>query len=271
MLQKWSFYATEYFDEMNMRTDEDEMKKLVSEAGCGLELISFSVAAKLDRLEETIREMQGVVHRLGDPPVILHGPFLDLNPMAFDSLVQEATFRRFSQAYDAAKELGAKKIVFHSGMIPTVYFLDGWAERMTAFWDRFLENRSGITVCMENVLDREFEPFAEVAENVQHPDFGLCLDIGHAHCYSGHGAFAWAAALAPYLRHLHVHDNDGSRDQHLRCGAGTVPIREILHFLSETDISGQRRAPLLDSLTVESFTAADAEESLRFVKETGEI
>ena len=280
------YFATELFNEEDMMTREADMRPLLAKTGCGLELLSFSIAEKLDRFDETLRDMQGVLARLGNPPLTLHGPFLDLNPMAYDHLVQDATFTRFAQAYEAARVLGAKKIIFHSCMVPTVYFLWGWAERMIDFWNRFLENRSGITVCMENVLDREFDPFIEVAEGVHHPDFGICLDIGHANCYSPHTPCEWANALAPYIRHLHVHDNDGSRDQHLACGKGTIPIREILTLLlgdeftkdgllsaadkagetKESLISSAGKAPHLNSLTVEALTAEDAEESFMYLR-----
>ena len=259
------YFATELFLEEEMKTNESAMVPLLARTGCGLELISFSIAEKLDRFDETLKDMQDVLRRLGVPPLTIHGPFLDLNPMAYDRLVQQATYDRFAQAYEAAEILGAKKIIFHSGMVPTVYFLWGWAERMIDFWNRFLDGRSGITVCMENVLDREYEPFTEVAEGVESPDFGICLDIGHAHCYSDHSASAWAEHLAPHIRHLHVHDNDGTRDAHMACGKGNIPIREILSLLLSKDEKGAARAPMLDSITVESFTAEDAEASLAYV------
>mgnify|MGYP002237384468 CR=1 FL=1 len=55
---------------------------------------------------------------IGTRDLILHGPFLDVNPCAYDSMVREATMTRFNQCYEAGLHLGAKKIVFHSGMKP---------------------------------------------------------------------------------------------------------------------------------------------------------
>ena len=37
---------------------------------------------------------------------------------------------------------------------------------------------------METVYDKEISPMIEVEQKVESPDFKLCLDIGHAHCYS---------------------------------------------------------------------------------------
>ena len=114
-----------------------------------------------------------------------------------------------------------------------MYFLEGWAEREADFWKEFLWNRSGITVCLENVLDREIEPFAEIIDRVGHPDLGMCLDLGHAHCYSNHSAAEWAGVLKPYIRHVHLHDNQGVKDEHLALGEGSVPWKEVLGILAD--------------------------------------
>lgn len=212
---------------------EQELAALIDRTGCGLELIQFSVSENLDHFDQTLRQVRDCLARLGNPSVTIHGPFLDLNPMSYDSLVQKAALYRFEQAYSAAQALDAKRLVFHSGMIPSVYFLDGWADRMVQFWHSFLRDKSGVIVCMENVLDREYLPFRDVVQKLGHPDFGICLDLGHAHCYSPYSILKWAEALGPYIRHVHLHDNDGSRDQHKALGEGSVPWRQALSLLQE--------------------------------------
>lgn len=233
--------------------DDDSMKKLVSETGMGIESIEFSIAENLDHLEQTLKSYEQRLARMGASSLTIHGPFLDLNPMAFDSLVQQATMTRYNQAYEAACILGAKKIIFHAGYIPSVYFLEGWAERMAEFYNRFLEDKTAdIQILMENVLDPYPEPLRDVAEQVKHPAFGICLDVGHAHCYSQAGkrkadmeddtahtntgvqsraVQRWISVLKPYIRHLHLHDNCGDRDSHLAVGQGTVSWSDVQHLL----------------------------------------
>ena len=94
------------------------MKELVAATGVGVESIDFSISDNLDHLEKTIESYQKKLEEMGNPPLILHGPFLDLNPASFDSLIRDVTMKRFTQCYQAGLKLGAKKIVFHSGMIP---------------------------------------------------------------------------------------------------------------------------------------------------------
>ena len=213
--------------------EEEKLCRVIKGSGLGVELISFSISDNLDRFEDTLERVQSMLEQMGHPPVTIHGPFLDLNPAAFDSQIRKVTEQRFAQAFEAARILSADKVIYHSGMVPTVYFLEGWAEREADFWKEFLQNRSGITVCLENVLDREIEPFAEIIERVGHPDLGMCLDLGHAHCYSNHSAVEWAGVLKPYIHHVHLHDNHGVKDEHLALGEGSVPWKEVLGILAD--------------------------------------
>ena len=70
----------------HLPTDE-QMKDLIAETGCGVESIEFSMASSLDRLPESICAYEKRLEFMGNPECIFHGPFLDLNPMAFDSMV----------------------------------------------------------------------------------------------------------------------------------------------------------------------------------------
>jgi len=210
---------------------DEEMKGLVTETGTGVESIDFSISDNLDHLGRTIERYQKKLEEMGNPPRTLHGPFLDLNPAAFDSLIREVTMTRFTQCYQAGLELGAKKIVYHSGMIPCVYYREGWADQVSRFFTEFLEDKDDLEIVMENVLDEDWRLLLDVYKQVDHPKFKLCLDMGHAHCYSEIPVMEWAEELSPYISHVHVHDNAGDRDSHLGLGKGTLPYHEVLKLL----------------------------------------
>ena len=91
---------------------------------------------------------------------------------------------RFNQCYEAGLQLGAKKIVFHSGMNPYVYYKEYWAEHVAKFWKEFMKNKTELEVVLENVFDDDWRLLLDVYKKVNQPNFKLCLDIGHAHCYS---------------------------------------------------------------------------------------
>ena len=174
---------------------DDEMKALVNEYGTGIESIDFSISDNLDQLSDSIKTYWQKMKEIGTRDLILHGPFLDVNPCAYDSLVREATMTRFNQCYEAGLQLGAKKIVFHSGMNPYVYYKEYWAEHVAKFWKEFMKNKTELEVVLENVFDDDWRLLLDVYKKVNQPNFKLCLDIGHAHCYSSLDVREWAKNL----------------------------------------------------------------------------
>jgi len=66
---------------------------------------------------------------------------------------------------------------------------------------------------------------------------GVCLDAGHSNC-SGVRAAEEAAAAGRRLFTLHLQDNDGSADQHMVPGRGTVDWAALLRTLEEGGFAG---------------------------------
>ncbi len=210
------------------------MKEAIHRTNAGVESIEFSIAENLDHCQEKIKEYRKRLEHIGARELLLHGPFLDLNPMSYDSQIQKITKKRFEQAYWAAEELGAKKIIYHSGFLPNVCYITGWAERMADFWNDFLKDKQGIQILMENVFDKTPEPAMEVKKMVDSSDFQLCLDIGHAFCYSSVSVETWIKTWGKAIGHIHLHDNRGSQDEHLKLGSGCLPVSKVLTLLKAT-------------------------------------
>ena len=82
---------------------------------------------------------------------------------------------------------------------------------------------TGVIICLENLT---IIPFArdliDIIKAVGVPNLGICFDTGHLHIVNG--VQRWFIEEAgPYLKALHIADNDGSGDQHLMpYGRGTV-------------------------------------------------
>lgn len=217
---------------------DEEMRDIIKTTGMGIESIDFSIAENLDHLDAAMISYEKRLESMGCRDLILHGPFLDLNPISYDKLIWKVTLQRYEEAYTAAKKLGAKKIVYHTGLVPDWYLLIGWADRMVEFFQQLLDGKDdSVKIVMENVLDRFPEPLAEVAEKMNHPAFGLCLDVGHAHCYSEIPCTEWARIQEPYLKHMHIHDNLKNKDSHLAFGTGNVPkqvVEQIMKSCKDT-------------------------------------
>lgn len=208
--------------------DDIEMKEILSKGLLGIESIEFSIGENLDKGLSCIEAYRKRMEKMECRELTIHGPFLDINPVSFDSLVRSASRKRFEMSYEAGEALGAEKMICHTCMLPGIYYLEGWSDMMAEFWKEFLKDKGKMKFCLENVLDEEYKPIAEVIEKVSDPRLGICLDIGHANCYSPYSVMEWVNSLGKYITHVHVHDNNGIKDQHLALGRGNIPAEELI-------------------------------------------
>lgn len=199
--------------------------------GLGVEIADYCTARNMDegfretrpRVENQIR---GISRR------VFHGPFNELFPCAIDPLARELAQRRYRQALALAKNYGADKVIFHGGFHPKVYYPVWYVAESVKFWQAFLRDvPEGITLCLENVLEDTPDMLAEIAARVDDPRLRLCLDVGHVNAYSQVPASIWIRESAPYLSHLHIHNNDGSADTHSGPGEGTLPMEALLEAI----------------------------------------
>ena len=232
---------------------DPEAPALASKWGLGLELTTFTYAPNLEDphwLEEARKEMSGIGN------FVLHAPFAELSPCAVDPLVREVAQKRFRQTLTMAQALGISKIVIHSGFIPYIYFPEWFVAESVRFWREFLESVPENTVlCLENVMDPGPEMLVQVAEGVNDPRLRLCLDVGHANtCLTEVKPMDWLAPVAPWLEHLHLHNNDGSDDLHASLDQGTLPMEALLDRAlalcpeATLTLENQNCAPSLDAL-----------------------
>ena len=68
------------------------------------------------------------------------------------------------------------------------------------------------------------------------------MDFGHLHTLREDPAH-FVAALGERLMHVHLHDNQGERDEHLGLGQGTVPWEAALRALA---VAGYQGAVILE-------------------------
>lgn len=217
--------------------DDEDTAELIKQYGVGLESIEFSITDQLDNLDSSLEKYKKRLQYMNPKRLILHGPFLDLNPITFDSGIMEVTWRRFNEAAVACRELGGEKIVLHTGYHPDIYLLIGWPERMADFFEKLADNNPDICFVIENVFDRKIEPFSEFytimnERGVSIEKTGMCLDIGHAACYSKLSPCLWQSELAAYITHYHLHDNHFDSDLHLALGKGRLPLHDLFKMIN---------------------------------------
>ena len=101
-------------------------------------------------------------------------------------------------------------------------------------WKRLMrEVPETLTVCLENVMEPDETMLLEILRQVDSPQLKLCLNLGHANTTaSRRPPVQWLRACAPYLSHVHLHNNDGVRDLHAPLDQGAMDIAGLLGELS---------------------------------------
>lgn len=210
-----------------LSTIDPNARDIALRYGLGLEIAEYCTAWNMD---EQFPQTDALVRRKleGIPERILHGPFNELFPCAIDPKVREVARQRYLQAIDLARGYGAKKIVIHGGYNPWLYYPVWYTEQSVVFWKAFMDDvPEDVEIVLENVLEEEPEMLLTILRQVDCPRLGMCLDIGHVNAYSKIPVSRWIETIGTWIRHFHIHNNDGSRDSHSPLPEGTIPMEEI--------------------------------------------
>lgn len=202
--------------------------------GVGLETADFCWALRLD--EE--REKNAAAARdtiQGIKSLWFHAPFAELAACAIDPKVLALTRERYLDSISLASSLGINRVVIHGGYIPYVYFPESYVERSILFWHELLPQLPpDVVIALENVMEPRPSMLVDIVSSVNDGRLGLCLDVGHANCeISDTPPIEWIKPMAPFLRHVHLHNNFGTVDLHNCLFDGSMPMLEIIERVSE--------------------------------------
>ncbi|MDR2492845.1 MAG: sugar phosphate isomerase/epimerase [Coriobacteriales bacterium] len=197
--------------------------------GLGIEITEFCMATNLD----VDYDPWGIAARTkaeGIKHLTFHAPFAELCPAAVDPLVLEVTRRRYIQSYEMARSFGTSRMIVHTGYIPNIYDYSYFVEHSAMFWRSLLaELGDGCELLLENVFDETPDLFVNIVREVADPRLRICLDVGHANLKASMKPVEeWVALAAPYLAHLHVHNNFGNEDAHYLPGIGSIDMPKIV-------------------------------------------
>ncbi len=189
----------------------------------------------------------------------VHGP----HPINFfdDVFRLPRHFEVLKASMECAAELQAAHYVVHAGMMPLTQSagLDAAYERQREWLAKAgdLAKSLGLYLCVENIYGEYFgkihtptpKKLAQELALINHSHVCATLDIGHAWIeldFHGLDLVSECAALAPYARHVHIHDCFGRQDDiwmyteserlafghgdlHLPVGMGAIPWAELFN------------------------------------------
>lgn len=250
----------------------EESLALAEKYGFGFEYNDFFTP---DVLEDNSRTEELAVRykSCGIPErCTMHGAFLDVLVFSEDALIREVSRKRIVQSIEAAERLGAEAVIFHTNYEPLLTaesYRKNWLDRNESFWREILAEYPNISVYMENMFDGSPHMLAELAERLSGlGNFGVCLDYAHAASFGrGTPLKEWVQSLAPYVKHLHINDNDLKNDLHLAVGNGRIDWSEFKKYYLEYFLDCT--ACTACTVLIETSHIEDQKRSAEFLKSIG--
>ncbi|MGO9434629.1 MAG: sugar phosphate isomerase/epimerase family protein [Terracidiphilus sp.] len=152
--------------------------------------------------------------RAGAPPVNVLHPEKSRRIDAMDEI---------KRALETAERIHFKNLVVHLGENS-----DNWSPRSIEYGMTALEHLGafarplGVRLLVENLLSDATTPehLLTILDMGHLQNVCVCLDLGHAHIDPG--TTVAIATLGDRIFSVHVHDNHGTKDEHLWPGDGTI-------------------------------------------------
>lgn len=170
-----------------------------------------------------------------DDTLSIHAPYMDLNPGAVDERIRDVTLYRFEQVMDIAEILKPERVVFHPGFDRWRYdgHEDIWLKQSIKTWRPMLKRAEALNtvLAIENVFEERPDTLVSLVESISSSHFRLCFDIGHFTVFSKVSLREWCDAVSPYLSELHLHDNHGTKDEHIAIGNGIVDFSALFELI----------------------------------------
>jgi sugar phosphate isomerase/epimerase len=172
--------------------------------------------------------------------VTFHGPFMDLAPGGLDETIRKATVQRLQQTLELVPLFGPRSVVFHAGYDASRYHAhrEEWLSSSLATWEVLTKvaEDMGVVIHLENVYEQTPEMILALIEKMSSEYLCFCLDMGHMNVFGEVPLSEWLDALGPYIKEVHLHDNDGLSDAHAPIGSGTVPFEELFQYLRNKEM-----------------------------------
>ncbi len=210
-----------------------ENSRLAAEYHMGYEYNDFYLPDVLENAALQ-RQIVDTYKQTGIPEYCtMHGAFLDVTVFSRDSRIREISELRMKQSMEIAKEIGARAVIFHTNV--NAFLVENrYKERVVsytaAYLKELLQEYAGISIYLENMFDNDPEILREISEELtDFENYGVCLDYAHANI-SATPLSVWVERLRPYIRHLHINDNDGKSDLHLAVGEGEIDWEQFKKY-----------------------------------------
>ena len=174
--------------------------------------------------------------------VSVHAPVMEMSLASADAAEREAAVAETERALHIARRIPFQTLVIHLGR-PRTDGVRGGTNRDAA--RRSIDALAkaagplGVRLAVEviaNDLSRASSLAQLLDEDIEHPDVGICLDLGHARL-EGDVADA-IETVSGHLAAMDVHDNRGRSDEHLVPFDGAIDWPSALTTVQKVGYDG---------------------------------
>jgi sugar phosphate isomerase/epimerase len=184
----------------------------------------------------------------------VHAPCSEVNIAAVSERMRSASIAVLDDVLAVSARIGAGHLVVHPGFSPYEQVRDRSYASLLRSLDELalLQEEHGVRICVENMGAWECCHFRTPAflPELTTRGLGCTFDCGHARLNGNIDEFLTAGGFC----HVHLHDNSGTIDDHLACGAGTIDFYGLM-----------KKLPQQATLVVETRELAAADQSTGYL------
>ena len=243
--------------EMYRFVQNDPVKAIECYEGTGFRYLDYSFYNVLtspnhpfmeDDWKKQIQSAKAAVQKLGMTFVQAHSP--DYNPLQ-PEYDHPKGLTGVLRSIEACGMLGIRNLVLHAGAWHNYRYpndKEAYFEANRPFFTAMIPYMEtyGVDILIENSCENNMNGLyfpmtgADINDFISylgHPQFAACWDTGHGHIQKCNIRDE-LVTLGNNLKALHIHDNDGERDQHLAPYTATFSMDDLMHAIIESGFTG---------------------------------
>ena len=208
----------------------DDRLRLIRQAGFQSVLLWWSVESAF---EPTVPHKVETAAKYGLSVENAHLQFEGVNSIWQDGYVGEHYCAELSGLIAEAGVYGVKTLVVHltRTTTPPPFSVIGFS--------RFLRlcevaEHANVNLAFENLRAPAY--LYKFMQRIDSPRIGVCFDAGHNHCFNPEKRIC--RDFASRITAVHLHDNDGTRDEHNIPGDGKIDWKQVRRELLDSAYTG---------------------------------
>lgn len=195
--------------------------------------------------EHTIEKVEPVMAEAAhsyDVSFQVHGPMSDVNIGSVYERMRLAAVDDIVRTAEFCRRQNIQVLTIHPGFFQGIAFLDrpSVVSQMKKSLKSISEAaaESSVTIALENMpkgINATCTTAAELIEVLEGTELGVCFDMGHANTAGQVDALLEHVDM---FRNVHLHNNDGSWDQHDRVDQGSADLPRIMASMDRGGYDG---------------------------------